>query len=50
VDNAALDCTAIDGGETARLLNGARLDPEGFESICHALVGERAEELLDLLM
>jgi lipoate-protein ligase A len=50
VDNAVLDCAVIDGGQAARLLNGARLDPEGFETTCHALAGERAEELLDLLM
>ena len=50
VSNAELDCDAVDGAEAARLLNGQRLDPEGFAEICRALVGERAEELMDWLL
>ena len=45
-----IDCAALDGGEAARLLDGQRLDPEGFESACRALAPDRAEELLDLLL
>ena len=30
VSDAVIDCTAIDGALAAQLLNGARLDPEGF--------------------
>ena len=50
VSNAELDCDAVDGTEAARLLNGQRLDPEGFDKICRALVGNRAEELMDWLL
>ena len=50
VSNAELDCDAVDGAEAARLLNGQRLDPEGFAKICQALVGDRAEELMDWLL
>ena len=50
VSDAVIDCAAIDGEEAARLLNGTRLDPEGFAAICRALAGERAEELLAWLL
>ena len=50
VSNAEIECAALDGGEAARLLNGARLDPEGFDEICRTLVGKRAEELMDWLL
>lgn len=50
VSDAEIDCAALDGGEAARLLNGRRLDPEGFAAICRTLVGERAEELMDWLL
>ena len=50
VSDAVIDCAAVDGAEAARLLNGARLDPEGFDTICRALVGDRAEELMDWLL
>lgn len=50
VSGAAIDCAAVDGGEAARLLNGARLDPEGFAAVCRLLAGERAEELMDWLL
>ena len=50
VSGAEIDCDALDGAEAARLLNGSRLDPEGFDEICRALVGERAEELMDWLL
>jgi lipoate-protein ligase A len=50
VSGAVIDCAALDGAEAARLLNGQRLDPEGFDDICQTLVGERAEELMDWLL
>ena len=50
VSNADIECDAVDGAEAARLLNGQRLDPEGFAKICQALVGDRAEELMDWLL
>ena len=50
VSNADIECDAVDGAEAARLLNGSRLDPEGFDEICRVLVGDRAEELMDWLL
>lgn len=50
VSGAVIDCAAIDGALATQLLNGARLDPEGFAAICRRLAGERAEELMDWLM
>ena len=50
VSGAVIDCAAIDGGLATQLLNGSRLDPEGFAAICRRLAGERAEELMDWLM
>lgn len=50
VSGVAVDCPALDGALAAELLNGTRLEPEGFASICRRLAGDRAEELLDLLM
>lgn len=50
VSDAVIDCDAIDGALAARLLNGARLDPEEFAAICRRLAGDGAEELMDWLM
>lgn len=50
VADARIDSPVIDGLLAASLLNGARLDPDGFAGICRRLAGERAEELLELLM
>ena len=50
VSDAVIDCAAIDGALAARLLNGARLDPEGFAAVCRRLAGSAAEELMDWLM
>ena len=50
VSNAEIDCAALDGAQAARLLNGSRLDPEGFDKICRVLVGDQAEELMDWLL
>lgn len=50
VSDAVIDCAVIDGALAAQLLNGARLDPEGFAAICRRLAGDGAEELMDWLM
>ena len=50
VSEAAIESPAIDGAKAAALLNGARLDPDGFAAICETLAGEKAGELLDLLL
>ena len=50
VSSAVIDCAAIDGALAAQLLNGTRLDPEGFAAICRRLAGDGAEELMDWLM
>lgn len=50
VSDAVIDCAAVDGALAAQLLNGARLDPEGFAAICRHLAGDGAEELMDWLM
>lgn len=50
VSDAVIECAAIDGEKAARLLNGARLEPEGFEVICRALAGEWAQDLLAWLL
>lgn len=50
LSGAVVESPAVDGEKAAALLNGARLDPEGFADICRALAGERAEELLELLL
>ena len=50
VSGAVIDCAAIDEALATQLLDGSRLDPEGFAAICRRLAGERAEELMDWLM
>ena len=50
VSGAEVDCAAVDGAEAVRLLNGSRLDPEGFAGICRTLAGDRAGELMDWLL
>ena len=50
VSDAVIDCAAVDGALAAQLLNGARLDPEGFVAVCRQLVGNAADELMDWLM
>lgn len=50
VSSAEIDCPAIDGALAAQLLNGTRLDPEGFAAICRRLAGDAADELMDWLM
>ena len=50
VSSAVIDCAAIDGALAAQLLNGARLDPEGFAEVCRRLAGNASNELMDWLM
>ena len=50
VSGVEIDCPVIDGGLAAQLLNGIRLNPEDFAAICHQLVGDAGEELMDWLM
>lgn len=50
LSGAAVESPAVDGEQAAALLNGARLDPEGFAEICRTLAGDRGEELLELLL
>ena len=50
ISGAAVESPVIDGELAARLLNGARLDPEGFAAVCRTLAGDRAEELMDWLL
>ena len=45
-----VDCQAIDGSLAEGLLEGAKLDPDGFAAVCAQLAGDRSEELLDLLI
>ena len=45
-----IDCAAIDGALAAQLLNGARLEPEGFAAVCRRLAGGAADQLMDWLM
>lgn len=50
VSDAVIDCAAIDGALASQLLNGTRLDPDGFAAICRRLAGGAADELMDWLM
>lgn len=50
VSDAAVDSPDIDASLAEGLLNGARLDPVEFSSVCRALAGGQAEELMDWLM
>lgn len=48
--SAEVRSDALDAQALCAMLNGARLDPALFLSLCRTLAGERAEELLDCLM
>ena len=50
VSDVRIESDALDTAKSISLLEGARLDPDGFEEICRTLAGERAEELMDWLM
>ena len=43
-------CDKWTRARAAALLNGARLDPDGFAEICRSLAPERADELMGLLL
>lgn len=50
VSAVSVECGALDCVLAAELLEGTRLDPEGFAAICETLAGGRSEELLELLL
>ena len=50
VSDVRIRSDALDGERAKALLEGARLDPDGFCEICRTLAGERAGELMDWLM
>ena len=49
LSNVEIVSRAVDGERAARLLGGARLDPDGLEDVCRELAGEKAGELLGWL-
>lgn len=50
LSDVEIDCASIDKELAAQLLNHARLDPEGLETICRTLAGDQMKELLNLLI
>ena len=50
ITEARICADALDCPRAERLLEGARLDPDGLYEICQALAGGEAETLLDLLL
>lgn len=50
VSGVTVDCPLLDGGLAAALLEGGRLDPERFSSVCLRVAPDRADELMDWLM
>ena len=50
VSGVTVDCPLLDGGLAAALLEGGRLDPEHFSSVCLRVAPDRADELMDWLM
>ena len=50
ISEARICADALDCPRAERLLEGARLDPDGLYEICEALAGGEAETLLDLLL
>ena len=50
VSGVTVDCPLLDGGLAAALLEGGRLDPERFSSVCLGVAPDRADELMDWLM
>ena len=50
ISEAKVCAEVLDGPRAERLLEGARLDPDGLYKICQALAGGEAETLLDLLL
>lgn len=50
LSEVSVECGAIDCALAEKLLEGARLDPDGFAGLCGVLAGDRSGELLDLLI
>ena len=50
ISGVTVDCPLLDGGLAAALLEGGRLDPERFSSVCLRVAPDRADELMDWLM
>ena len=50
VSGVTVDCPLLDGCLAAALLEGGRLDPERFSSVCLRVAPDRADELMDWLM
>lgn len=50
VSDVRIEADVLETAKSISLLEGARLDPEGFYKICRTLAGEHAEELMDWLM
>ena len=50
VSGVTVDCPLLDGGLAAALLEGGRLDPERFSSVCLRVAPDRADKLMDWLM
>ena len=50
LSDAGIESPFIDAERAAHLLNGSRLDPDGLQKICFTLAGERAGELMELLI
>lgn len=50
VSDAQILSPILDASAAQALLNGARLDPDGFGAICRVLAPERPDELMDWLM
>ena len=50
VSDAQILSPILDVSAAQALLNGARLDPDGFGAICRVLAPERPDELMDWLM
>lgn len=50
VSGVRIDSPVIDGALAETLLNGAKLDPDGFAEICEKLAGGQSGELLELLL
>ena len=50
LSDTVIESPCIDAEQAAALLNGSRLDPDGFSKICFELAGPHAQELMELLL
>lgn len=50
LSDVSVECKCLDCALAEKLLEGARLDPEGFAGICETLAGSKSEDLLELLL